>query len=536
MKKITAAIILAVLTALAHGEKDLIEMAKTENNFTLDLLVALNRLPREKLNGARDSDGRSMLHWLASRSHAARALPVLLAGGDVKAVDQAGRTPLFYVIDARDPYFVGLGDLMFMEMLTFKGADVNARDKEGSTPLMLAVNQGAHQKAAYLLRRGAEPEPKDVPPEKAPLKVAQEKGDQRMAELLTKAVEARKTVDKEVASVDPKELAKAITAADLDTIATYVRSGWDINERNDKGQTALFRAVEAGRPDLVTELLFLGANPDIGDANGKTPLMASVRFLGIEGQRMTAMLLLKGANIEAKTKDGLTALTAAVSAGHDYGVMWLIAAGADTEAPTPKGPLIEYAEHGPTQYLLKQFGAADRKPKSEPETAEGRLFAALKRNDFPGVKQAIADGASVKAEDKNGCAMAWAATYGNFEIVDFLLEKGADINQVFSTTGWHVLHGLASWGPANGNPAAAAQNIEQLVKRGANPNIQSKDGTTPLMVAAKSGVKAANTEALVKAGADLTLRNKEGLTVLGVAKKHGRTEMVEYLQSLGAKE
>jgi uncharacterized protein len=152
------------------------------------------------------------------------------------------------------------------------------------------------------------------------------------------------------------------------------------------------------------------------------------------------------------------------------------------------------------------------------------------------VKQALADGASAKAEDKNGCAMAWAATYGNFEIVDFLLEKGADINQQFSTTGWHVLHGLASWGPAQGNPAIAAGHIEKLIKRGANVNIQSKDGTTPLMVAAKGGVKASNTEALIKGGADLTLRNKEGLTAFGVAKKHGRAEMVEYLQSLGAKE
>jgi ankyrin repeat protein len=536
MKKITAAIILSVLMASAHAEKDLILMAKTENGFTLDLLVALNNLPREKLNGARDTDGRSMLHWLASRSHAARGLPVLLAGGDVNAVDQEGRTPLFNAVTARDPYFKGTGDLMFMEMLTFKGADVNARDKGGTTPLMLAVDLSAHQKAAYLLRRGADPEPKDLRPEEEPLKKAQEKGDKRMEELLKNAIQARKQVEKEEASLDPKEIAKALTAADLGMVATYVRGGWDINEQNDKGQTALLRAVEAGRPDLVTELLFLGANPDIGDANGKTPLMASVRFLGIEGHRMTAMLLLKGANIEAKTKDGMTALTTAVSVGHDHGVMWLIAAGADTEAPTPKGPLIEYAEHMPTQYLLKRFGAPERKAKPEPETAEGRLFAALKRNDLEGVKKAVAEGAPVKAEDKNGCAMAWAATYGNFEIVDYLLDKGADINQQFSTTGWHVLHGLASWGPANGNPAVAASNIEQLLKRGAKVDIQSKDGTTPLMVAAKAGVKAANTEALIKAGADLTLRNKEGLTALGVAKKHGRTEMVEYLESLGAKE
>ena len=538
MKTTTAALIVLMQASLAWAGPDLIEMAKTENNFSLELLTALNHLPRKDLNAARDEEGRSMLHWLAIRSHQARALPVLLAGGDVNATDHRGRTPIFDVLEANDVAHKGSADMMFLEMLTLRGADVNARASDGTSPLAVAVTRGDYEKAEFLLRHGAIPNPEGLAAEKTPLAIAQSKDDKRMFALLQEAMKTR-SVEVEKALPSPPEgdqVAKALTAADLKALDRFVKAGWDVNERNEKGQTPLLRAVEACRPDLVTDLIFKGADPNIADANGKTPLMASMRFLGIDGQRMTAMLLLKGANVEATTKDGQTALTAAAAAGHDYGVMWLIAAGADPLARTPKGPLIEYANHPPTAWLLKRFGSPDRKPEVEDTTPNGRLFSAIRKGSLDETEAALKDGASASAVDKSGPALSWAAMCGRFEIVDLLITNGADINQQFPNTGWHVLHDLASWGPAQGNPDVAAEHIEKLLKLGANPDIQSKDGTTPLMVAAKAGLKGANTQALVKGGASLTIRNKEGLTVLGVARKYGRTEMVEYLQSLGAKD
>jgi ankyrin repeat protein len=545
MIRIAAALILVLQAQLACAASDLIQMAAEENNLTPDLLSALKPLKGEEIDSARDAEGRTMLHWMAIRSHQARALVVLLAGASANVTDNRGRTPLFDAIEASeasDPPFKGEADFMCLEMLTLRGADVNARAADGTTPLGIAVERNHYRKAEFLIRHGAAIDLPDLPAEKSQWTIVQAIGDDRMTELLAAAMKAGSPAGKKTETPprqmpDADEINKALTAADLKAISGFLEAGWNINEQNEKGQTALLRAVEACRPDLVSELIFKGADPNIANKDGKTPLMASVRILGLEGQRMTAMLLLKGAKVDAATKDGDTALTMAGAAGHDYGVMWLIAAGADPLAPTPKGSLMAYVSHNPTKYLLGKFGVAKTEEKPPETTPVALMFSAIRRNDLAGVERELANGVSAGGWDKKeGSAFALAASWGLFEIVDLLIEHGAQVNEQNPSTGWHVLHGLASWGPAQGDPDIAAGHIEKLIERGANPDIQSKDGMTPLMVAAKLGIKEKNTEALVKGGASLAVRNKEGLTVLGVAKKHGRSEMIEYLQSLGAAE
>jgi len=133
--------------------------------------------------------------------------------------------------------------------------------------------------------------------------------------------------------------------------------------------------------------------------------------------------------------------------------------------------------------------------------------------------------------------MDWAAYSGQFAVVDLLLKRGADINHQHPSDGEHVLHTLAAWGPQGASsPRVGSEHIEKLLARGANPNIAKKDGTTPLMIAAKEGAIGPILDTLLKGGADINARNKAGLTALSVARKYGRTEMAEYLRSKGAQE
>jgi ankyrin repeat protein len=526
----------------AATDSDLIKMASTGNDFTPVFQESVAPLRDGRINSVRDPEGRTILHWAAIRSHQARALVLLLAGADVNAKDNRGRTPLFDVVEARDPYWKGSGDFMMLEMLALRGSDVNARADDGTTPLAIAVEKGDYRKAEFLIWRGATIEPVGVPAEKLPMNIAFAKNDARMTSMLKVALKLNAPISQNVEPKKPgairvRRLSEAMTAADLNAVEDAIDSGWNINEQDEKGQTALFRAIASCRADLANFLIFEGADPNIATKEGETPLMVSMRFIGIEGQRMAAILLLKGADPNATSKKGETPLTAAAATGYDFGVQWLISAGADPLASTPKGSVADYCTHGPTLAVLNHFGVSQTRSKP-PETAPVMLLCeAARRGDLAALKRELENGAPVDGEDNTGnTALGWAANYNQFDTVDFLLRHGANINKQNAKTGWHILISLAEWGGTQGDAKVAAGYIEKLLARGANPNIQMKNGTTPLMAAAKEGVSGPNSEALLKGGANLNLRNKEGLTALGIARKYGRNEMIAFLQARGAVE
>ena len=45
----------------------------------------------------------------------------------------------------------------------------------------------------------------------------------------------------------------------------------DVNKQTNTGQTALLEAIDVGNKEIVKMLARVGANPDIGMRNGKTP-------------------------------------------------------------------------------------------------------------------------------------------------------------------------------------------------------------------------------------------------------------------------
>ncbi|MEI9896601.1 MAG: hypothetical protein WDN28_22755 [Chthoniobacter sp.] len=92
-----------VRPSLALAETDLIQSAREDRVYTADFVQTLASQPTAALNETHDEDGRTMLHWLASRSHQARVLAMLLYKADVNVKDGKGRTPLFDNLEAQDP-------------------------------------------------------------------------------------------------------------------------------------------------------------------------------------------------------------------------------------------------------------------------------------------------------------------------------------------------------------------------------------------------------------------------------------------------
>lgn len=123
-----------------------------------------------------------------------------------------------------------------------------------------------------------------------------------------------------VAHDEPSELNLLFTAAksgNVSEIETALESGWDINTLGEYGWSALCYAINSGsgspRHEAVKFLLSRGANPNIVDKWGETPLDWACTGNYID---MAKLLIERGAKINHKDAQNRTPLGEALSRGH----------------------------------------------------------------------------------------------------------------------------------------------------------------------------------------------------------------------------
>lgn len=209
-----------------------------------------------------------------------RKVDLLIArGAKVNVVSSDGRSPVRIAISLPN-------SLPVVKKLIANGADVNMADKSGTTPLMAAGSSGNLALVQLLLANGADP------------KVKTKEGATYLSYLAS--------------SNDAKALKWAI------------EHGFDVK---DKTQTVLISPAMDGRLDLVQVLLANGADPNVSDKLGYTPLIHSV-ITESSSLELVKLLLEHGADPRVKAKDGLTALTFARRKGWSEAIALLMKAGA----------------------------------------------------------------------------------------------------------------------------------------------------------------------------------------------------------------
>lgn len=195
----------------------------------------------------------------------------------------------------------------------------------------------------------------------------------------------------------------------------------------------------------------------------------------IEG---VATALNAGANVNWRSKDGDTALTAAANFRRPKLVALLLAQGANPNIASADGtpPLIFALENGDEASVMALLArGANVNPKSAKETpliAAGsnlRLLALL-----------LAHGCHTNGVDGNGwTAVGHAAQAGDVAVVKFLLKHHASINQRFGARGETALMAAVS--------AGRTDMVRLLLVSGANVDLTDDDGQTAATLAAGNG-------------------------------------------------
>ena len=136
-----------------------------------------------------------------------------------------------------------------------------------------------------------------------------------------------------------------------------------------------------------------------------------------------------------------------------------------------------------------------------------------------------------------------AAENGINKAVQFLLEMGVNIDNVDSNgrtalmlaskAGHEEIVETLLSARANGSQDGHSRVGQILLKGGADPNIQEKDGRSALMYASQNGHSEV-VQILLKGGADPNIQEKDGRSALMYASLNGHSEVVQILLKGGA--
>jgi ankyrin repeat protein len=385
----------------------------------------------------------------------------------------------------------------------------------------------------------------------------------------------------------------AIAAADADLTRRLLDAGADALAPDRAGEPPLALAARVGEPAIAQALLAHGAAVDALDRDfGQTPLMVAARDGHVE---LAKLLIDAGADVNAQTTteepprfippsespEGLSRGAGIIRAG------WPEGRGKRFPAGGAKTPLLYATRSGHlavTQLLIERGASL--------ELADGNgitplINAIVNASIFRVNRAGVSDhlqiahllldaGANVNAMDWYGQTPLWAtvdmrnlelARTGNdrnirdeaFALIERLLQSGADPNartREFPHERRYlvVVVGSVAWVDLTGQTpflrAAAAGDLavmRLLLEHGADPNIATYAGTTPLMVAAGVNWAVAETydegqDALLEAvklahalGNDVNAVNSMGVAAIHGAANRGANDVIEYLAANGAR-
>lgn len=436
-------------------------------------------------------------------------------------------------------------------LLAERGSDVNALGPYDTPALHWVVRVGEHELAQRLLALGADPD-------------------------LANAY-----------GLYPLHL--AIANVDVEMVQLLLAAGADAAQADNAGESPLILAARSGSVAIVEAMLEAGAEVDLREPNfDQTALMVAVRADAPDSVRL---LLARGADVNAQSKAGAVPdfRRPAASAG-SKGIGIVRGGWPERGERSPVGgaktPLLYATRQGDLELtrMLIEAGAEIEQPDANNVTpllnavlnATVESLARPRAQHIDVARYLVERGANVNAADWYGETPLWAAVVlrnldvsgpasdngidrvAALDLIRMLLEAGADPN---ARTQEHPPEhrfitrlGDLSWVDFTGQTpflrAALSGDVttmKLLLDHGADPNLATYAGTTPLMAAAGINWVVSQTydegaDALLEAvklahalGNDVNAINSMGLTAAHGAANRGSDAILRWLAEHGAK-
>ncbi|MFN3729996.1 MAG: ankyrin repeat domain-containing protein [Fimbriimonadaceae bacterium] len=247
-----------------------------------------------------------------------------------------------------------------------------------------------------------------------------------------------------------------------------------IPEKGPELDQALAVAVDEYNARRVKRLIDAGANPNVEERTGWTPLFRIIERVDESGGWETFMVLVdNGADVSHVAKTGMTPLKHAIGT---------------------HGPMANQV----VEVLLKKGAKLDT------------------------------------TYDEIGTILHYSANIGPPEVTQMLIDAGADVNARLN----RPTHRQDQWTPLHAAAAyARAEKVKALLEAGADPNALSREGRTPIMETfeyAQPDEMVETIVALADAKADVSRVDPDGNTVLALALQKGLPEAqtVEVVKAL----